>query len=145
VLKFELVTLNGTKFSNEVHEVLLPTPEGQIAVFANHAPLISIASPGVIRVRVKAGDPDDFMEAYATNGGVIEVFEGVVRVLVDEADASDEINEQEAQKAHEEAKRLLAEARDQMSLDHAQQFLDRTAVRLKVAELKKRRSRPRIN
>ncbi len=140
MLKFELVTLDGTKFSNDVHEVLLPTPEGQIAVFSNHASLVSIATPGIIRVRLKQGDPDDFMEAYATNGGVIEVFEGIVRVLVDEADASDEINEHEALKAHEEARRLLAEAKDQISLDHAQQFLDRTAVRLKVAEIKKRRA-----
>ncbi len=141
MIKFELVTLNGTKFSSEVYEVLLPTPQGQIAIFANHAPLISIASAGVIHVRSKAGEPDDLMEAYATNGGIIEVFEGIVRVLVDEADASDEINEQEALKAHNEAKRLLSEAKDQISLDHAQQYLDRSAVRLKVAELKKRRAR----
>lgn len=138
MLKFELVTLAGTKFSREVYEVLIPTPEGQIAVFANHAPLVSMVSNGVIEVREKANEPDDMMVTYATHGGVVEIFEGIVRVLADEADAPEEINEQEARKAHEEAKRLLGEAKDQISLDHAQQFLDRTAVRLKVAELKKR-------
>lgn len=145
MIKFELVTLSGTKFSSEVHEVLIPTPDGQIAVFPNHSPLVSIVSNGVIQVREKQNDPDDLMTAYATHGGVVEVFEGIVRVLADEADASDEINEQEAAKAHEEAKRLLHDAKDQISLDHAQQYLDRTAVRLKVAELKKRRSKQRIH
>lgn len=139
--RFELVTINGTKYSNEVHEVLLPTPDGQIAVFAQHAPLVSIASPGIIKVRIKASDPDDFMEAYATNGGVIEIADEAVRVLVDEADAPDEINTQEAAKAHERAKQLLKESKDQISLDQAQALLDRSAVRLKVSELKTRRKR----
>lgn len=139
MLKLELVTLDGVKFSDAVHEVLLPTPQGQIAVFEHHAPLVSMASAGMIRARVKQGDPDDFMETFATNGGVIEVEDNIVRVLVDEADASDEINEQEAAKAHEEAAKMMKEAKDQVSLDHAQSLLDRSAVRLKVAQLKRNR------
>jgi hypothetical protein len=34
---------------------------------------------------------------------------------------------------------LMASAQDQVSLQHAQTILDRTAVRLKVAELKRHR------
>lgn len=141
MLKLQLVTLNGTKILNAVHEVLLPTPEGQIAVFENHAPLVSLASIGVIKVRHKAGDPDDFMDIYATNGGVIEIADNTVKVLVDEADDPEEINEQEAKAAQEEAKNLLKVAKDHISLAHAQTLLDRTSVRLKVAELKNRRKR----
>ncbi len=141
MLKFKLVTLSGTKSSNDVHEVLLPTPQGQIAVFEHHSPLVSLATTGVIKVRKKAGDPDDFMDIYATNGGVIEIVNNTVKVLVDEADVPEEINQQEAEKAHQEAKNLLKDAKDQMSLDHAQTMLDRTSVRLKVAELKNRRKR----
>lgn len=141
MIHFELVTLSGKKFGDAVHEVLLPTPDGIIAVFEHHMPLVSLASPGIIRVRKKAGDPDDFMEAYATNGGVIEIADNTIRVLVDEADSSDEINEQEAEKAHQEALALRNSAKDQVSLDQAQSMLDRSAVRLKVAELKRRKRR----
>lgn len=141
MIHFELVTLSGTKFASEVHEVMLPTPQGIIAVFQHHMPLVSISSPGIIKVRHKAGDPDDFMDAYATNGGVIEVADNKVRVLVDEADSSDEINEQEAAKAHQEALELRRTAKDQISLDKAQTLLDRSSVRLKVAELKRRKRR----
>lgn len=142
MIHFELVTLSGTKHAGDVYEVLLPTPDGQIAVFPNHMPLVTIASPGIIKVRAKSGDPDDFMKVYATNGGVIEITDNKVRVLVDEADSSDEINEKEAERAHHEALELRKTAKDQLSLDKAQSLLDRSAVRLKVAELK-RRSRTR--
>lgn len=141
MIKFELVTLSGTKFGDDVYEVLLPTPDGIIAVFAHHMPLVSIASTGIISVRKKASDPDDFMERYAVSGGVIEVLDNQVRVLVDEADHSDEINEAEAKKAYEEAQKLKSEAKDAVSLQHAQSLLDRTTTQLKVAELKRHRKR----
>lgn len=139
MIRFELVTLSGTKFSEDIHEVVLPTPDGLIAIYQNHAPLVTLAVPGVISVRRKANDPDDFMEDFATNGGVIEITDNVVRVLVDEADQSDEINEQEAKKALEEAHNLRRTAKDQVSLSQAQNLIDRYSVRLKVSELKRHR------
>lgn len=139
MIAFELVTLTGTKFGGDVYEVLLPTPDGTIAVFLNHMPLVSLASPGVISIRRKQEHPDDFMEHYATNGGVIEVLDNKVRVLVDEADAASEISEAEAKKALEQAKKLRSEAKDQVSLDKAQAMIDRSNIRLRVNELKKRR------
>ncbi|MDQ5972029.1 MAG: F-type H+-transporting ATPase subunit epsilon [Patescibacteria group bacterium] len=141
MLQFELVTLDGTKLSEEVYEVRLPTPQGEIGVFTNHAPLVSVAVPGVITVKRGAGDPPAKFELFATNGGVIEVVEGKVRVLVDEADRSDEINEQEVQKAYERAQAMRAEAKDQVSLDKAQSLIDRHAVRLQVAGLRRRHPR----
>jgi F-type H+-transporting ATPase subunit epsilon len=139
MIRFDLVTLSGTKVSDSVFEVILPTPDGSIAVFLNHMPLISLASPGVISVRRKAGDPDTRMEHYATNGGVIEISHNIVRVLVDEADSESEINEQEAKKAHDAAKHLRSQAKDDVSLEHAQSLVDRQATRLRVAELRRRR------
>jgi len=139
MIHFELVTLDGTKFGQEVYEVQLPTTEGYIGVFPNHAPLVAVAVPGIISIRHKASDPDDLMDHFATNGGVIEILDDKVRVLVDEADKADEINEAEMQRALERAHKLKAEAKDQVSLDHAQSLIDRTAVRLKVSELKRKR------
>lgn len=141
MIKFELVTLDGVKFGDEVYEVLLPTPDGIIAVFQHHMPLVSLASPGIISVRKKQKDPDDFMERYAVSGGAIEILDNQVRVLVDAADHSDEINEAEAKKAHDEALKLKKDAKDQVSLKHAQSLLDRTATQLKVAELKRHRKK----
>ncbi len=143
MITFELVTLEGTKFREEAHEVVLPTPGGYIAVFKDHMPLVSLATPGIISIRRKAGDSDDRMELFATNGGVIEILErgNRIRLLADQADQADEISEQEAKKALEEAKTLRASAKDQVSIKHAQTLVDRQAVRLKVAELRRHRRR----
>ena len=141
MLYFELVTLAGVKLREKVHEVMLPTPEGQIAVFAHHSPLVSLAVPGEIRVRREANHSDDMLESYAISGGVIEIADNNVRVLVDEAVHAKEIDEAAAQKAYEHAQELLKDAKDKVSLDKAQALLDRQAVRIKVAGLRKRKYR----
>ncbi len=141
MIRFELVTLDGTKLSEDVYEVRLPTPDGEIGVFTNHAPLVSVAVAGVITVKRAQNDPEAKWEYYATNGGVIEIVEGVVRVLVDEADRETEINEQEAQKAYEKAKAMRSESKDQVSLEKAQEMIDRQAVRLQVAGLRRQKRR----
>lgn len=141
MIRFELVTLDGTKFGEEVYEVILPTPQGYIGVLPHHSPLVSIATHGVISVRHKPSDPDSRLEYFATNGGVIEILDNVVRVLVDEADREDEINEQEALKAFERAQAMRTNASDQIELDEAQSLIDRQAVRLQVANLRRRKRR----
>lgn len=138
MIHFELVTLDGTKFGEDVYEVVLPTPQGYIGVFPHHMPIVSIATPGVITIRRQQNDPDIKLEYFATNGGVIEVLDNAVRVLADEADREDEINEAEAQKAFERAERLRAEATNQVEIDRAQSLMDRQAVRIQVAGLRRR-------
>jgi ATP synthase F1 epsilon subunit len=141
MIYFELITLTGVKLRESVYEVKLPTPQGQIAVFKNHAPLVSIASTGVITVRKKDNTPDDLQDNYAIDSGVIEIQNDTVRVLVDEADKDTEVSAKEAEEALNRAKHLRAEARDQVSLDKAQALVDRQATRLYVANLKRRNRR----
>ncbi len=138
MIHFELVTLDGTKFGEDVYEVVLPTPQGYIGIFPSHMPLVSIATPGVITIRHASTDPDTKLEYFATNGGVIEILDNKVRVLADEADREDEINVAEAQKAFERAEKLRAEATSQVEIDKAQSLMDRSSVRLQVAGLRRR-------
>lgn len=139
MIHFNLVSLSGKKFDEDVEEVILPTLDGEIGVLSNHMPLVSVATTGTIAVRHKASEPDDLRDYFAVSGGVIEVADNVLTVLVDEADHADEIETAEAQKAFELAKKLKAEAKDQLSLEHAQGLIDRQATRLQVAGLKRRR------
>ena len=140
MFRFKLVSLSGVQLDDEVYEVLLPTLEGEIGVLAGHMPLVSVAKTGVIAVRRNAKDPDSAREYFATNGGVIEVADGQLSVLVDEADHANDINEAEAQAAYERAQAMKSEAGDQVSLEHAQALVDRHAVRLQVSSLKRRHS-----
>lgn len=140
-MNFQLITLSGIKYSADAHEVQLPTAAGVITVLARHEPLMSVLVPGVITVRRNAGDPPHALEHYATFGGVVEVKRSGVKVLVDEADHGDDINEAEAQKARDNAERLLKDAKNQVELSQAQAVVDRQAVRLQVAQLRRRHSR----
>jgi len=142
VFHFQLVSLSGKKFDEDVYEVILPTLDGEIGVLQDHMPLVSVARTGVIAVRRNPKDPDSQRDYFATNGGAIEVEDNVLRVLVDEADHADDINEAEVQKALERAQKMKAEAKDQISLEHAQTMMDRQAVRLQVASLRRRHRKP---
>lgn len=138
---FQLVAISGKKFDEDVYEVVLPTLDGEIGVLQDHMPLVSVATTGAIMIRRNPKDPDHLREFFATSGGVVEVEDNTLRVLVDEADHTDELNEAEVQRALERAQKMKAEAKDQVSLDHAQSMVDRQAVRLHVAGLKRRRQR----
>ena len=141
MFRFQLISITGSKFDGDVYEVVLPTADGQIGVLPKHMPLFSVVTNGVIMVRLKRTDPDYAREFFATNGGVIDVGDNVLRVLVDEADKAEDINLAEAQAALERAKTMKAEAKDQISLAHAQSLIDRHEVRLHVAGLKHRHQR----
>lgn len=140
-MNFELVTLDGVKFKADIYEVVLPTASGQITVLPGHEPLLSQLVAGVIAIRRNKGDADHHVEHFASYGGVVEISKTGARVLVDEASHGEEISLAEAQKAHDEALRLRKDAKTQVELDKAQSLVDRHAVRLQVADLKRRHSR----
>ena len=136
-MRFILTSISGNKYDDDVYEVVLPTKDGRIGVMANHMPLFSVIAPGVIAVRKNERDPDTSLEYFATFGGAIEVSDNVLKVLVDEASRPQEINENEARTAMERAVKMKTEAKNQTSLEHAQALVDRQAVRLQVAGLKR--------
>lgn len=121
--------------------MILPTAAGQVTILAQHEPLLSVVVPGIIAIRRDKNDPDYKVEHYATYGGVLEVTKDGARVLVDEATHGSEINEAEAQKAHDAAVAMLKQAKDQVELDKAQALVDRQIVRLDVAKIRRHHSR----
>ncbi len=97
--------------------------------------------PGIVTIRKQKNDPDQLLEHFATYGGVLEVTRDGAKVLVDEADADEDINEQEAEKARKAAEDMLKNAKNQVELEHAQSLVDRQAVRIQVAQLRRRTHR----
>ena len=140
-MNLELVTLLGKKVDQEAYEVILPTADGEIAVFPDHEPLVTIAVPGAIAVRYKKGDPDSKLEFFAISGGVVEISHEKVRILVDEADSGEDIIEAESKAALDRALAMRDSAKDQVELEKAHQLVDRHSVRLKVADLRRRHRR----
>lgn len=138
-MHLQLITLSGVRVDQEVYELMAPTAAGDIAVFPGHEPLVTLAVPGALSVRHNKEDADDELEYFAISGGVIEINPTFIRVLVDEADHGEDILEAESQAALERALKLRDEAVDQIELDKAHQLIDRHQVRLRVADLHRRR------
>ena len=138
MIKFQIITLSGVKFDEEVYEVQLPTPDGQIGIFPDHMPLVSLAVPGLIAVRRQAKDPNSKVEYFATDGGVIEIMDNTVRILSDEALKAEEISEESTKKALKSAEEAFANAKDKVSIEKAQAMIDRQRVRLDVTKYKRR-------
>lgn len=140
-MQLQLVTLSGSKFDEDVYEVVVPTVDGEIGVFPGHEPLVTLAKAGVIQVRRRRTDSPDKLVYFAISGGIVEISGEHLKILVDEADHGEDVVEAETQAALERALKLRDEAKDQVELEQAHQLVDRHLVRLKVADLKRRHHR----
>lgn len=141
MIHFQLVSVGGSKFDDDVYEVLVPTPAGIIGIFEDHMPLISAGMPGVLSVRRKQSDSNDAMDHFAVNGGIVEVDGKTVRFIADDVSTSDEISEQEAAQALARAEKMVDEAEGQTALHEAHRLLHHSSARLQVAKLKRRHHR----
>ena len=105
-LKLEIVTPDGTAYSEDVEMVTLPGVEGQMGIYPRHVPLMTQMVPGEISVR-KATH-----EYYLAVGeGLIEITGDHVAVLTDMAIAAEKIDEAKAEEARQRAearRRLLS-------------------------------------
>lgn len=140
-MKLQLVTMTGVKVDEPIYSATIPTVDGEISVFPSHESLVTLARNGVITVRFKKDNPDAKLEYFAISGGVVQIDQTQIRVLVDEADHGAEIIEAETRAALERAIRQRDEADDQIEREKAHRLIDRHMVRLKVAELQRRRRR----
>jgi len=106
-LKLEIVTPEGTVYSEDAEMVTLPGVMGQVGVYPQHVPLVTQMVPGEITVRKDGRDV-----FLATGEGLIEVTAGRVAVLTDLAIAAARLDEA---KAEEEKHRAEARLREKLS------------------------------
>ena len=140
-MRLQLVTLTGIKVDQPIYSATIPTVDGEISVFPSHESLVTLAREGVIAVRFEESDPDYKLEYYAISGGVAYIDQTQIRILVDEADHGAEIIEAEIRAALERAIKQRDETDDQIEREKAHQLIDRHMVRLKVADLQRRKRR----
>ena len=87
--KFELsiISAESKVFEGEVESVLVPGMIGDFLVLSNHAPCISSIRPGFLEF----SEGTSKKQRYFVSGGIIEVSNNMVSVLVDSAIAGDKI------------------------------------------------------
>jgi F-type H+-transporting ATPase subunit epsilon len=132
-LSVHIVTAEREVFAEEgVDEVVAPGSEGEFTVLPQHAPLLTMIKPGIMRV-VKGGEEIDM----AITGGFLEVKDDRVTILADAAERAEEIDEARAEAARRAAERSL---QDRTDVPAAQASLARALIRLKAVERRRRRA-----
>jgi F-type H+-transporting ATPase subunit epsilon len=141
MIHLQVITLGGVFIDKEVFEVRIPTMAGPIVVNGGHAPLVGSIKPGILTVVHQKGDRDEQFEQIGVYEGTLEVLHNVLHIMVDEVDTPEDLSEAEAEKAFNRAKELTEKAGDAVALSEAHSMMDRSAVRLQLASLKKHRSK----
>ena len=90
--KFELsiISAESKVFAGKVENILVPGMVGDFLVLSNHAPCISSIRPGFLEFSEGTRDK----QRYFVSGGIIEVINNMVSVLVDSAVAGDKIGKE---------------------------------------------------
>jgi F-type H+-transporting ATPase subunit epsilon len=132
-IAIEIVTAERSLLQDSVDMVIAPSVEGVLGILPRHAPLVAILKPGELRLKKGAEETH-----YAVSGGILQVEPDKVIVLADAAEHAEEIDEARARAAMEEARRRMAEVKDHSELEVARAAMEREAVRLRVAERRRR-------
>ena len=132
-LRLEIVTPDGTAYSEEVDMVTLPGVEGQLGVFPQHVPLMTQMVPGEIIVRK---DTHDYF--LAVGEGLVEIAGDHVAILTDLAIASDHIDEAKVEEARQRAEARLREKLSDEEVASVNSSLARSLAQLHVKRRQRR-------
>ncbi len=97
-LHVEVVTPEKRLLAVDADEVIAPGALGLFGVRPGHAPFLSLVEPGLLTVN-EAGK----LYKYFVGGGFVQVSQGNVRVLADQAEAVEKIDTAAARKRMAEA------------------------------------------
>ena len=132
-LKLEIVTPEGTIYSEDVEMVTLPGIVGQMGIYPQHTPLMTQMVPGELIVRKDGRDL-----FIATGEGLIEVAANRVAVLTDLAVSADRIDEAKAEEARRRAEARLREKLSDEDVATVNASLARSLAQLRVKRRQRR-------
>lgn len=80
MMHLEIITTEKLLFAGEIKIIKLPGISGSFEIMTNHAPIISTLTQGKIKVK----EPNDVVSYFEIKGGLVEVSNNEVKVLVEE-------------------------------------------------------------
>ncbi len=133
-LRLEITTAERLVFADDGGIVIAPGIEGQLGILPHHTPLMTMLMPGELLARK---DGEEF--SMCITGGFLEVRPDKVVILADACERAEEIDLERAEQARRRAEEQIKEHAPAVDIARAQAALERSLVRLKVAERKRRR------
>lgn len=119
-LHFELVSPARLLFSGEVTSVTIPGTDGEMGIFAGHAPVLSTLRPGVVTITRESGQP----EKIFVRGGFAEVNSSGLTLLAETAIPLAELDAAALAQQIKDSEEDVADAKDDETRRRAQENLD---------------------
>jgi F-type H+-transporting ATPase subunit epsilon len=138
-MHLDVITPTKKLLSEDIDEVVVMTPNGEIGILPHHENYVSQVVPGEMMVKMKGK-----MHYFAITGGFLEVANNKVTILSDYAVHSEDIDVKKAMDAKKRAEELLkrkGEGLTEQEYALASSELQRAISELHVAN-KRRRIRP---
>jgi F-type H+-transporting ATPase subunit epsilon len=133
-LHLEIVTPERLVYSDDVDRVQVPGSDGELGILPHHAPLVATLGAGELRIIKGAGE-----ESIVVIGGFVQVRPDKVVIMAESADLASEIDLEKAQQARREAEKAIeGAAAATPDLYAAQAELQRSLLRIRVAERRHR-------
>jgi len=133
-LLLTIVTPEKTVLSDKpVDFVTIPAFDGEMGILPGHASFVVQLKEGVMHYK-----DGPHKEVFSVLLGFAEIRKDKVLIMAEAAELGREVDEERARQAYQKAKETLAMRGADMELDEATAALKRAAVRMKIAELRRK-------
>ena len=85
-MQLDIITPEKVVFQEEIDEVTVPTPNGQISILPHHINLVTKVVQGELIIKIKGNE-----ELVALSGGFLEMNNNKITILSDYAIRADDI------------------------------------------------------
>ena len=128
--ELELLSADEPMYVGACEALQFPGTDGLYGVMAGHSPMLAAVRPGLLTYRT----PDGEKHRLSVSAGMVKVEPKRVLVLVDSAERPEEIDRNRAQRAAEEAERVLRGKQSSREYMLARADLERALNRLHLSE-----------
>lgn len=127
MLKVKIITPRGLYNEIEVSKIHCTTTEGECALLPNHMPLVATLKISHLYLSTATEE-----KRYAISGGLLQLNDNEVRILVDTIEGENEVDIMRAQRAIDRAKKRLDRLDSNTSIKRAEVALEKAINRIKL-------------
>ncbi|MDR1839302.1 MAG: ATP synthase F1 subunit epsilon [Treponema sp.] len=132
LFNFEVHTPYRLFYSGKAQAITLALADGEIGIYANHAPFTGVVVTGILRIK----ESDGSWRAAFVSDGILEVKEHKNVLMTDCAEWPEEIDRERALASKKEAEINLSDTNLKFETNKEKEKLRRAEYRLKVSEKK---------
>jgi F-type H+-transporting ATPase subunit epsilon len=127
-LELEIVSPVKSVYKGKVKSVIAPGVLGEFQVLYNHAAMVANLQIGVMKLENENGE----ITPYCTSGGILEVKNNNISILVDTIESKDEIDMERAKRSLERGEKRLSENAENLDRVRAEASIMRAKNRLRL-------------